>query len=281
MSAVPKTAPNLPWTHDLASEPAEKVDGSCIGVGEGMTPEQVLHYATTFGFTHLIQKLGFEYDKELLLSEMLVRTPEALRQFPISTVFGANDLNSANERSVICLEEFFNSSAQKRETLDKVTKTLESKGVSQTINEDITLVADELFTNAVFNAPFVDPITQKNPGIDRHSVEVRYDGEKVARIFLAIDKSRLMIGCEDPFGSLNLERWLKKIKETYLRGPAATMNFGPGGAGLGSYIIFNAGASLYFSVWPGEATTLCCVVPLGLSNRKRVQMPKHLHWIQR
>jgi hypothetical protein len=99
-------------------------------------------------------------------------------------------------------------------------------------------------------------------------------------LFLAHDESRLMVGCTDPYGSLGIARYLSKVKATYALGAAATMDFGSGGAGIGSYIIFNTGASLYIGVKPGQSTVICCVLPLGMSNRKRAALSKHLHWIQ-
>jgi hypothetical protein len=257
------------------------VDKNCIGVADAANPETILRYATEMGIHHVVQKQGYCYDHELATAQHLVRSPDSFRTLPIASVFTPGDLTPQAERRLIAVEEFFNASSQKRGILDKAIKSLESKGLSQTLIEDVILVADEMFTNAVYNAPFVDPATQNNPGINRHNVEVQYIEGKHSRLFLAHDNERLLIGCEDPFGSLNLPRWLSKIKETYLRGPAATMNFGPGGAGLGSYIIFNAGTSLYLGVWPGQSTTLACVLPMGMSNRKRGQLPKHLHWIQR
>lgn len=163
--------------------------------------------------------------------------------------------------------------------MEGVTKPMESKGLSQTLIEDVVCVADELFTNAVYNAPFVDKRTHLNPGISRSEMEIHLEADKPVRLFLAHDESRMVLGCKDPFGTLNLVKYFNTIKATYLRGPAATMNFGPGGAGLGSYLIFNAGSSLYFGVSPGNVTIICCVIPLGMSYRKRAEMPKHLHWI--
>ncbi len=281
MSSAPNLAKSQIWQQSVDEEFNDPVDSACVGVGQNLQPENVLHLATDLGFSHVCQKEGHAFDKEMSTAEMLVGNADAFIEFPIASVFSPNDLNAGSERSRLCVEHLFNSSHQKRVVIEDMTKAAQDKALSQTIIDDIVVVTDELFTNAMFNAPFVDINTQKNPGINRHTDEVKYADGKVGRIFMAQDENRLLIGCHDPYGTLDLKRYLNKIKATYVRGPAATMNFGPGGAGIGSYIIFNAGASLYFGVCPGRATVLACIIPLGMSNRKRMQLPKHLHWFQR
>lgn len=280
MSSAPKLITSA-WQQEVTDEWNSPVDSTCIGVGEGMEPENILHLATDLGFWHVCQKQGHEFDKELKSAQNLVGNEDLYREFPLSVILTPDAVSKESERSLLAYEQQFDSSNQKREGLDSLSNVAQTRGISQTVIDDLIAVADELFTNAIFNAPFVDINTQKNPGINRHTGEVKLDGGKFARMFLAHHENRLVIGCSDPYGSLDLKRYLNKIKATYLRGPAATMNFGAGGAGIGSYIIFNAGSSLYFGVWPGQATVICCVIPVGISNRKRLQLPKHLHWFQR
>ncbi len=281
MSSAPKMSQSATWQQEVTALTNSPVDSHCVGVGESLEPESLLHLATDLGFKNICQKGGHLFDKEVLSSECLVECAENYLNFPIATILTPDDLSEKSERALISAEEHFDSSSQKRDVIDSLTKAVQSKGFSQTILDDVVSVTDEFFTNAIYNAPFVDINTHKNPGVSRVGKEIKLNGGKFGRIFLAHDESRLIVGCHDPYGSLDVKRYLNKIKATYTRGPAATMNFGPGGAGIGSYIIFNAGSSLYFGVWPGQATVLCCVLPLGMSNRKRIELPKHLHWIQR
>lgn len=281
MTGARKLATPVARTLDLTGDFAGQIDSHCIGLTQGLLPEAVLKTAMEHNLKHVVQRDGFEHEKEVRSATALIASPETFLQYPIASILSPDDLSPVSEKSLTQVEERFLSSEQKRGILESLTKAMESKALSQTLIEDVILVADEMFTNAVYNAPFVDLVTQVNPGVNRRDTKVNFEDGKTGRLFLAHDDSRLLVGVEDPFGSLNLVRWLTKIRETYLKGAAATMNFGPGGAGLGSYIIFNAGSSLYFGVWPGRATVLCCVIPLGMSYRKRVQLPKHLHWIQR
>jgi hypothetical protein len=282
MSTARKIAEIPPWTCDLtAGVNPPGVDSSCIGVGEALTPEQMLQMVVDGNVEHVCQKSGHLFDKEMLSAETMVRSPESYLEFPAATILSPHDLNEAAEKKLLLVDQPFNCSSQKQVILTLVTDAMQAKGISQTIMDDVVAVADELFTNAIFNAPFVDKTTHINPGVSRSGLDITLENGKTGRLFLAHDESRLVIGCRDPFGSLELKRYMARILATYQQGAAATINFGSGGAGIGSYIIFNAGSSLYFGVWPGAATQLCCVVPLGVSNRKRIQFSKHVHWIQR
>lgn len=265
---------------DLSRPLSSAQDPRAIAVTSQMPPEDVLRCALEQGYGHICQKSGFAYDLEVQSASALIQSPELFRKHPVAAILTPDDLSEISERALLEVDIAFGSSSMKREVLDALVKAMESKGLPRTMVEDVLSVADEMFTNAVFNAPFIDLATQINPGVDRHLTEVMFEPGKAGRLFMAADESRMVVGCEDPFGSLNLHRYLSKIRDTYLRGPAATMNFGSGGAGLGSYIIFNSGCSLYFGVWPKQATLVCCVIPLGMSYRKRAQLPKHLHWIR-
>jgi hypothetical protein len=213
-------------------------------------------------------------------TKCILAAKERYFKFPIATILTPEELSRESEHALIALERNFDSSSQKHDVLTAMTNAMQTRAFPQTVIDDVVAISDELYTNAIFNAPFVDKNTYKNPGISRTSSEVKLTGGKFARMFLAHDENRLVVGCEDPFGTLDLERFLQKVRSTYQRGPAASINFGPGGAGIGSYIIFNAGSSLYFGVNPGVASLICCVIPLGMSNRKRMQLDKHLHWIK-
>jgi|GEM_PF-2845553 len=269
-----------PEQREVDSQTKDRVAPHCIGLAEGLPPEQVLRLATELDYTHVIQKNGLEYPKELITTEILIEQPSSFFEYPVASIFKPSDLSPAGEKDHTLADTRFTSSTQKRSVLELFGKAMESKGLQQTLIEDITLVADEMFTNAVFNAPFVDKVTRENLNVNRVEAEVNFDPAKPGRMRMAADETRIMVACEDPYGSLNLNGYLSKIKATYDRGAAATMNFGSGGAGIGSYIIFNTSASLFVGVKQGRATVVACLLPLGLSNRKRALLPKHLHWIQ-
>ena len=279
MNAAPSMQKTPIRLTDVTDTSVAQGGPDCVAIAESLAPAVVLKQVLSNGFWHVCQRGGFEYDKEVRSAEALLRDGTLFRRFPVAAILSPELIDAEAEKSALLCESVFDNSGQKREALDVIVNAMNGKGFSKTLCEDATSVADELFTNAIFNAPFVDTKTHLNPGVSRHNFEVKLAAGKSGRIFLAADDTRLVVGCEDPFGSLGLARYLAKIKATYDHGAAATMNFGPGGAGLGSYIIFNTGCSFYAGVWPGERTVLCCVMPLGLSNRKRTLLPKNIHLV--
>jgi hypothetical protein len=281
LSSALKVAAPKPWQMDLTAGVNAPVDSSCIGIAENLEPEFLLNHAIDSKLNHICQKNGHLFDEEIKSSARIIESDENYFKFPASTALTPDAVSAASEKALLLVDDRFNSSGQKAGVLTNLTDAMKIKALPQTIMDEVVAVADEFFTNAIFNAPFVDMHTHKNPGVSRHSLDIKLEDGKQARLFLAHDAKRLVVGCQDPYGSLDLTRYLSKIRSTYQRGPAAAINFGPGGAGIGSYIIFNAGSSLYCGVWPGHATLLCCVIPLGMSNRKRIQLSKHVHWIQR
>ncbi len=256
-------------------------DPMSIGLSSGLAPQELLRFATELGFQHLCQKDGFGFDKELQSAENLILDPESFFIHPVSNILTPDLVNSEQEKQLTRLDQRFDSSDQKRKHLDDLTNYLKSVGISQTLIEDACAVADEFITNAIFNAPFIDRATNTNPGLDRLNNDIKLTDGKFGRFILGHNDQELVVGCEDPYGSLNLNHYLNKIRATYLKGAAAAMNFGSGGAGLGSFIIFNAGSSLYFGVKSGRVTLLCCTIPIRMSYKKRIQLSKHLHVIQR
>src|SRR5688572_23584876 len=111
-----------PMQKDVSAETQDRADASCIGLAQDLPPEQVLRLATDLGYTHVIQKNGLEFDRELRCSEVLVSGPESFFQFPVATVFTPDDLSQTSERAVISADEFFNSSGQKRPVLENIVK---------------------------------------------------------------------------------------------------------------------------------------------------------------
>lgn len=279
MSSALKLDPNAFYTVEV-KDIKGPVGPECVGVSDQLSPEEILRYGIDFKLQHLCQRQGLQFDHSVKSAQVMSADPENYFRFPCSTILRPDLVNEESEKQVKLFDFQFTSSSQKTEALNEIISLMTSSAAGQTVIEDVVSVSDELFTNALYNAPFVDAVTGHNPGISRNEVDIRLEDGKSGRLFLAMNESLLVVGCEDPYGSLNVDRYMRKIQATYARGPAATMNFGPGGAGIGSYIMFNAGASLFFGVKPKQLTTLCCAIPLGMSYRKRVVLPKHLHWIQ-
>jgi len=78
---------------------------------------------------------------------------------------------------------------------------------------------------------------------------------------------------------LSVNKLFKRIKNCYDTSVGDNINYsGAGGAGIGSYLIFNSSASYFAEVKVQSHTIVCCTVPLGMSSRARLNIAKNLHF---
>lgn len=236
-----------------------------------LSPSDLINSYLCDGFAHVCQSAGFRYDLEVNSAERLIHNPQHYFSDNMGSILGSADR---------LYEKKFNSVGQKSKMLMEMSAAWSKLSLPKSFSDELILVADELFTNAVFNAPVVDLKTQLNPGLSRQRTDIKMHRGKFGTMSVAFAQDRIVISCSDPYGSLNLKSYLEKVLSTYEVGADYSMNFGAGGAGIGSFIIFNSASSIYFGVRPGKETLVSCVFPLHISGKKRVMLPKHLHCIQ-
>jgi hypothetical protein len=244
---------------------------SLILLTERLSPAEVIDSHICAGYNHIVQRDGHEFDKESVSAALCESDPKKLFSDPAEVILGKHN---------ILFETQFSKASEKDLLSNGIEAGLAMLNLTGSFSSELHLVANELFTNAVYNAPAIDLKTKLNPGIARNTVSTAMHAGKFGKMFLAQDDSRLAMGCLDPYGTLDIKAYLEKVLGTYEVGAGSSMNFGSGGAGIGSYIIFNTGCSLYLGVDPGHATVVCCVFPLKMSGRQRANLPKHLHLVQ-
>lgn len=238
---------------------------------QGLSPEQVIEARLFQGHSHILQLDCHEYDKELSNCEKLIKAPELFFKDPVGSVI---------QNSTSLVDVNFQSSTEKSGVIAQVSMKLRGLNLAGSFVDQVQLVVDEMFSNAIYNAPATDLKTNINSNVDRSSGVIAMHSGKTGRIYVAHDDTRVLLGCADPYGTLNLDYYLGKVLGNYQNKNGPSINFGPGGAGIGSYIIFNSGSSLYFGVSPGNATIISCVFPMKMNNRQRSLVPKNLHCIQ-
>jgi hypothetical protein len=136
---------------------------------------------------------------------------------------------------------------------------------SQNVRESADALIEELYMNATLDAP--------------KEAEGKHGGG-IAKLTLVESTDRLCISCADPYGSLNLEKFVRRLHQVYQQGAGEAMNMKRGsGAGIGCMIMFEHCDSLFLGVIPGKLTLVSCIVPLGLNYRQRAKRNKSLHLI--
>jgi hypothetical protein len=251
-----------------------------IGLTDKAEPQEVLDLSVQENLNQVIQVSSIELSKEISSSLLIQNSGELFLQCPLATILDPSNVNPEAEKKFQQFEFIFSRIDQKREMLDKLNAYLQTcKGIRSAIS-DLCLAADELFTNAIFNAPGAGGEGPDTP-VERTRKDIRMADGKTGRLFLGIDDSRIVLGCEDPYGSLNPLGQILRIRDCYIKGVGNSVQLDEsGGAGIGSFLIFQLAMSFYSIVQSGKKTIICCTFPLNMGQRKRDGLLKNLHYLR-
>lgn len=250
-----------------------------IQVTDLLSPYEVISKVLYHSTQNLVQKSNVFFNYEVSAAANMLADPHFFLDSPISCLFSTLDPAPGHEKVVDLFEYQFNWSHQKSDLLLNFGNYFRKFCDGAAILLDASLIIDELFTNAMYNAPDNNyENTRAGATRDEHEFEMR--DQKFGKIFAGHHDSRLVIACEDPFGTLNVKKFLERIQACLVLGAETMMCFGAGGAGIGSYMLFTTSVSLYIGVNRNHKTVICCVLPLGVGNHKRNLMPKNIHYLE-
>lgn len=247
---------------EFKGRPVEAGAKDVIGVTASLEPAEVIRLAQDGSLRHIVQKDGIAFDTEVSLSRVMIDKPNVFLAQPLETILGLGE--GASHLPNISLT--YSTNEGKGGALRQFENFLQALPGSRAIREQAMLVADELYTNAAKNAwpnglrPDEGPI---RPG--------------TVEFFARADDQRLIIGCRDSFGELGLARVLSRIQSCYDNGVAKSINRGKGGAGIGSFLVFDGAISYYAGVELGRRTVVCVALPLGIGYREASHLPKNIH----
>ena len=248
-------------------------------VTDKVPPQELLRYAVEKNITQIVNEKNPYHESELKSSIAMMDAPISFFDFPLSTILSPDNVNSESEKSLKNLEIPFFSSDEKEEILNSIGTFMKTLAGSSSLDSDVRLVADELFTNAIFNAGFQGtPLGAEKGGADR-AQRVVLDKTQTCRLLVGSKDDRLVIVCEDLFGTLNILKLLIRIKKCYEEGAHDSITWDKAGAGIGSYLIFQNSMSVYYAVEENERTMIACVFPLRKGVRARSEMGKGIHFV--
>lgn len=247
------------WTPDCAK------DDICIG--STLQPCEVVEFTLNLGPRRFVQynPLWFKEDVEMALN--LSKNPGSYFQDPVGTV-----LNVPLKSDFFQKEWAFKDGSAKHTILEDIYRLLPAPG--QALKDAVRAVYEELYMNAVLDAP--------RESIRSGQEKYGYEKRDPARITLGFDGSRLALACADPYGTLDITRFLNRMNEVYKRGAGQVVNLvrEKGGAGLGCVILFEQSSSLFLGVEAGKNTTVTCQIPLSLNHRQRASVQKSLYILE-
>ena len=255
---------------------ADQSYSSKIGVGDQIDPRDVVSIAADFGIRQIVQNSVAVPGAELQTSQLMLERPSEFIANPLSSILQPHNVNQEEELKLRRFFFEFRSAREKYAVIDEIRAYVASLTTSEDLLTDVALAADELFTNAIYNAPHVK--FEKNvTGAPRTSDNGNADYIRPSQIFIGHDKERLILGCADSYGTLNPEALVKKLKACFQAGYIDEVQKSTGGAGLGTYLIFQAASALYVAVDKGKRTVVCCSFTLDRKKRRNAALMKNLH----
>lgn len=243
------------------------------------SPEELLPLFLNSSTNHFLQRSNPWTRVELQTSALMIRSPETFFESPLSAILNPERAGPWAER-VFCEFEFvFNKSSQKPKLLEQLSVYLNAISHSSIFVSEASLLVDELFTNSLYNAPYTNS-DNSDVGFSRSEGVAEMNFPKVGKISLGRLGDRLVICCEDPYGSLHTHNLLNRVKSCLDLGPDRMMRFETGGAGIGSFLMLMTSTSLFIAVKKNVKTVIAATLPLRISNRKKNEMPKNLHCLE-
>lgn len=245
---------------------------------QDLDPLMLLAEAVQLQAGNLIQVSSPDMDGELLTTEIFNKDPNFFMKFPLTSVLTPTEHYNPQESTHNFFTIPFTEIGEKQTLLNQMETTMGTLGVRTSLATSIGLVCDELFTNAVYNASYV---TERDYTgyIQRDGTRVHMKNPHHACMSFGATEDRLVLACWDSCGSLNIERYLKSVLRCYQQGAQNAMNLGrTGGAGIGSYFIFDACMSLYILVEKGKQTLIAVSFPKKFSKKLREKPFKNLHF---
>lgn len=226
------------------------------------------------GFEHIVQSEREDFAQELLASSLMTLKPRALLKNPVPfflSGFASEKMIKDPDKHLIMR---FVKQTEKATLLEWLKAFLDREPRTATIRDLCLQAADEMISNALFNAPVRPSGKRAYKDMDRTSA-IELPSNKAATIFACFADQRIVIGCEDAFGSLEKPVLIEHLTNMF-KEKSAQISYSGGGAGLGFRYLLENAANFYVLVDKGKSTLVACGFMLkGLKSN--LTTAKHVH----
>jgi hypothetical protein len=226
------------------------------------------------GFRHVVQEKRLDFAQELLASGLMLAKNKAFMNNPIPfflSGFSTDDLIRDPDRHLILR---FTRQSEKETVLDWLNVFLERQQNTLAIRDICMQAADEMINNALFNAPVRRGKTRLFKDLPRDA-DIALPTAMGGKLFVCFAEERVVVGCADAYGSLQIDPLLDHLAGLFSPGGAKFKTTG-GGAGLGVRNMVENAANFYTLVEPGQFTIMACTYMLkGLKSN--ISQVKNLH----
>lgn len=232
---------------------------STLVFSKDLTSKQVIEQIIKGDIHHLVQWNDKIFFKQICTIKSILNEPQNCVQK------GCHLMPSPLKFEII----EFSKTTDKEQIREKILNFAE--GLHSAVSESLNSIFDELYMNATLDAP-AEAIKKGLSSAHLQSWKSEF--------ILEMNDDFILLSCRDPFGSLDTEKFLKRMDEVYQKGAGEAINHGVGGAGLGCVILFEHSLSLILAVEPEKVTCVGALVPKKMNHKLKAGLRKSLHRIK-
>lgn len=231
----------------------------------------------TNGFEHIVCRDREDFAQELLATALMALKPQTFLENPLPFFFNGFDPSSAGAADKDSnLTLMVNSTDQKDDVMTKLRDFWAKKPEILALEDLCLQIADEMFSNIFFNAPVAISGTRPFKEMNR-TTSITLPGKFQAKMFSCFSEQKVIVGCEDPFGSVPRESVIYRLESIYTEAMTAPRE-NTSGAGLGLKLLIDNSANFYLYSEKGKKTIFACGLILkGLKSNLTAK--KHLHFV--
>lgn len=145
----------------------------------------------------------------------------------------------------------------------RITADVQAAGLGQRTGWLVSMVTDELLTNALYDAPVDDAGEPTRATEDRDAPRELIARERVTLRY-AFDARHLAVEVTDQFGSLVRATTLAHLAKCTVPNAPNKVSMGEGGAGLGTGLVYGCCSHLIYNVEPGVRTQAIALFDIHL-----------------
>jgi hypothetical protein len=201
----------------------------------------------------------------LAAEDLLVTVQKTLRQ----DIFG---MDKYLGWGAVARELTVKSSSDKEIVLAACEELGDTIGLGDRKTSLLMTVAEELVTNALYDAPVDERNKARHASLPR-SERVELATHEEVKVTLASDGRRVGMSVEDPFGSLKPETVVEYLAKCFRRS-TDQIDRKQGGAGLGLFYAFNSLSHFVVNIEPKKRTEFIGLIEVHGSYREFEQKPK-------
>jgi DNA-binding response OmpR family regulator len=163
--------------------------------------------------------------------------------------------------------------SQRARLVEQLSDDVRARGQSARVASMARLVADELISNAVHNAP-VDAQGNHIHKNTRRDIEIELDERHAVRLRWGCDARYLALEVNDQFGSLDRDTILRALAKTAISDSGA-------GAGMGISLSYRSCDHLVFNLSPGKRTEIIALIDVRYPPSERAPVSSYNVFVER